>query len=288
MIVVTGATGHLGRHVITGLLEKVPASEIVAAVRTPEKAADLAALGMQVRQADYSQPGTLSSALAGADKVLLISSSDLTSGSDARAVQHQAVVDAAKAEGVKLLAYTSILRADTSALALSKVHKATEENIQASGLPFVFLRNGWYFENQTDALGPALQHGAILGAAGEGRFASALRADYAAAAVAVLSSPGHENTAYELAGDFPYTLAELAAEVSKQAGKTVAYNDLPPEGYQAALESFGLPAVLAAYLVNAELGAAKGELDDSSGDLHRLIGRPTATLADAVAAALRA
>ena len=288
MIVVTGATGHLGHHVIAGLLGKVPASEIVAAVRTPEKAADLAALGVQVRQADYAQPGTLSSALAGADKVLLISSSDLTSGSDARAVQHQAVVDAAKGAGVKLLAYTSILRADTSALALAKVHKATEEAIRASGLPFVFLRNGWYFENQTDALGPALQHGAILGAAGEGRFASAMRADYAAAAAAVLTEPGQENKIYELAGDFPYTLSELAAEVSKQSGKPVAYNDLPPEEYGAALESFGLPAVLASYLVDAELGAAKGELDDSSGDLHRLIGRDTATLANAVAAALKA
>ena len=168
------------------------------------------------------------------------------------------------------------------------MHRATEENIRASGLPFVFLRNGWYFENQTDALGPALQHGAILGAAGEGRFASAMRADYAAAAVAVLTSPGHENKIYELAGDFPYTLAELAAEVSKQSGKPVAYNNLPPEGYQAALESFGLPAVLAAYLVDAEVGASQGALDDVSGELHRLIGRPTATLADAVAAALKA
>lgn len=287
MIVVTGATGNLGRLVIAGLLEKVPASEIIAAVRTPEKAADLAALGVQVRQADYAQPATLSSALAGADKVLLISSSDLTSGSDARAVQHQAVVDAAKAEGVKLLAYTSILRADTSALALAKVHKVTEENIQASGVPFVFLRNGWYFENQTEALGPAVQHGAILGAAGEGRFASASRADYAAAAVAVLTGAGHENKIYELAGDAPYTLAELAAEVSKQSGKPVAYNNLPPQDYQTALEGFGLPTTLAAYLVNADLGAAKGELDGSSGDLHALIGRPTVTLADAVAAALK-
>lgn len=288
MIIVTGATGKLGRLVIKGLLEKVPPAQIVAAVRDPKRAADLAALGVQVRRADYSQPDTLRPALAGADKVLLISSSDLTHESDTRAVQHQAVIDAAKAEGVQLLAYTSILHADTSALALAQVHKATEESIRASGLAFVFLRDGWYFENQTEALGPALQHGAILGAAGDARFASAMRADYAAAAVAVLTSPGHENTAYELAGDFPYTLAELAAEVSKQSGKPVVYNNLPPEGYQAALESFGLPAVLAAYLVNAELGAAKGELDDVSGDLHRLIGRPTATLADAVAAALKA
>ena len=290
MIVVTGATGKLGRLVIAGLLEHVPAAEIVAAVRTPEKAADLAALGVQVRQADYTRPETLRPALAGADKVLLISSSDLTTGSDARAAQHQAVVDAAKDNGVKLLAYTSILKAETSALLLAKVHKATEEAVRTSGLPFVFLRNGWYFENQTDALAPALQHGehgAILGAAGEGRFASAARSDYAAAAVAVLTGPGHENKAYELAGDAPYTLSELAAEVSKQSGKPVAYNNLPPEGYQSALTGFGLPADLAALLVDADVCAARGELDGSSRDMRSLTGRPTVTLAAAVAAALK-
>ena len=288
MIVVTGATGKLGRLVIAGLLEKVPAAEIIAAVRTPEKASDLAALGVQVRQADYTQSETLRPALAGAEKVLLISSSDLTAGSDARAAQHQAVIDAAKEADVKILAYTSILRADTSALTLAKVHKATEGNVRASGLPFVFLRNGWYFENQTEALAPAIQHGAILGAAGEGRFASAARSDYAAAAVAVLTGPGHENKAYELAGDAPYTLPELAAEVSKQTGKTIVYNSLTPEGYQNALVGFGLPADLAALLVDAEVGAARGELDGSSQDMRSLTGRPTVTLAEAVGAALKA
>ncbi len=287
MIIVTGATGKLGRLVIAGLLESVPPAQIVAAVRTPEKAADLAALGVQVRQADYTEPATLRPALAGADKVLLISSSDLGAGSDARVAQHQAVIAAAKGAGIKLLAYTSMLRADTSVLALAKVHKATEENIRASGLPFVFLRNGWYFENQTEVLAPAIQHGAILGAAGEGRFASAARSDYAAAAVSVLTGPGHENKAYELAGDTPYTLSELAAEVSKQAGKPVAYNDLSPEAYQSALVGFGLPADLAGLLVDAEVGAARGELDGPSDDLRALTGRPTITLADAVAAALK-
>ncbi len=285
MIVVTGATGKLGRLVIHGLLEKVPAPEIVAAVRAPEKAADLADLGVQVRRADYSQPETLRSALAGADKALLISSNEL---GGPRLAQHQAVIDAATDAGVGLLAYTSILRADTSPLALAREHKATEENIRASGLAFAFLRDGWYFENQTEALGPAVQHGAILGTAGEGRFASAARSDYASAAVAVLTGPGHENMVYELAGDAPYTLSELAAEVSRQAGKPVAYHNLSPQEYQAALVGFGLPAALAELLVDADLGAAGGALDDSSGDLHRLIGRPTVTLADAVAAALKA
>ena len=284
MIVVTGATGKLGRQVIAGLLETVPASKIVAAVRTPEKAADLAALGVQVREADYTRPETWASALAGADKALLISGSDLSAD---RVAQHQAVIDAAKGAGVTLLAYTSELRADTSPLKLAAAHKETEQNIQNSGLPFVFLRNGWYFENQTAMLGPAIQHGAILGAAGDGRFASAAIADYAAAAVAVLTQPGQENKIYELAGDFPYTMAEMAAEVSRQSGKPVAYNNLLPEGYQNALVGVGIPAFMAEYLVDAEVCAAKGELDDASHTLHTLIGRPTTSLADAVAAALK-
>ncbi len=287
MIAVTGATGHLGRLVIEGLLKTMPASEIIAVVRTPEKAADLAALGVLVRAGDYTQPETLRPELAGADKVLLISSSDLSAGSDARVVQHQAVIDAAKAEGATLLAYTSILRADTSTLALAKVHKETEDIIRESGIPFVFLRNGWYFENQTEALAPAIQHGAIMGAAGEGKFASAGRADYAAAAVAALTLPGQENKIYELAGDTPYTLTELAAETAKQSGKPVAYVNLPAADYQKVLEGFGLPAPLAALLVDAEVGAAQGELDGSSDDMRSLIGRPTMTLAEAVKAAVK-
>ncbi len=285
MIVVTGATGKLGRHVIAGLLEKVPAAEIVAAVRTPDKAGDFAARGVQVRLADYDQPDTLRAAFVGAHKILLISGNELGGG---RIAQHRAVIDAAKNAGATLLAYTSELRADTSALKLAAEHKQTEADIRASGLPFVFLRNGWYFENQTAALGPALAHGGLLGCAGGGRFASAAIADYAAAAVTVLTVSGQEGKIYELAGDTPYTLAELAAEVSKQAGKPVAYNNLPPQDYQNALVGFGLPAFMAEFLVDAELCAAKGELDGSSHDLRELIGRPTVTLADAVAAALRA
>ena len=284
MIAVTGATGKLGRLIVAGLLEKVPASEIVAAVRTPEKAADLAALGVQVREADYDKPDTLASALAGADKVLLISGSDL--GAD-RVAQHQSVIEAAKSVGAALLAFTSELHADSSPLKLAATYQKTEENIRASGLPFVFLRNGWYFENQTAMLGPAIQHGAMIGCAGEGRFASAAIADYAAAAVAVLTSSGQENKIYELAGDFPYTLADMAAEVTNQAGKPVVYTDLPPDAYQNALVGFGLPAFMAELLADAEVGASKGALDDSSGDLHRLIGRSTMTLAGAVAAAMK-
>ena len=282
MIAVTGATGKLGRHVIAGLLEKVPASEIIAAVRNPDKAADLAALGVQVRQADYSKPETLHSALTGADKVLLISGSEVGQ----RIPQHQAVIDAAKNTGVKLFAYTSILRADTSSLMLAAEHKVTEENILASALPFTFLRNGWYFENNTDQLGPALQHGTILGAAGDGRYASASRSDYAAAAVTVLTEPGHENKIHELVGDVPYTLSELAAVVSHQSGKSIAYSNLPPKDYEHTLVGFGVPAVLAHVFVDSDLGAARGEWDSPSRDLHTLLGRPTSTLSEAVTAFL--
>lgn len=282
MIVVTGTTGKLGRHVIEGLLEKVPATEIVAAVRNPEKAADLAARGVEIRQADYTKPDTLRTAFAGAEKLLLISSNEVGQ----RVPQHLAVIAAAKSAGVQFLAYTSVLRADSSTLALAAEHKATEEAIRASGLKFVFLRNGWYVENHTEQLGPAVQRGAIAGAAGKGKFASASRSDYATAAVAVLTSAGHDNKIYELAGDHPFTLAELANEVSRQSGKPVSYNNLSPEQYREVLVGLGIPPAFADILVDSDLGASRGELDSSSNDLHRLIRRSTITLADAVASGL--
>jgi NAD(P)H dehydrogenase (quinone) len=236
---------------------------------------------VEVRRADYARPETLGPALAGADKVLLVSSSEVGQ----RAVQHAAVVRAARAAGVKLLAYTSILHADRSRLALAGEHKATEADIRASGVPHVFLRNGWYFENYTEHLGPALQHGALVGSAGSGRIAAASRADYADAAVAVLTGKV-EKEAYELAGDQPFTLAELAAEVSRHAGKAIAYRDLPPDQYRAVLTGAGLPGPVADMYVDADVWTAQGDLDDASGELRRLIGRPTTPLAEAVRAAL--
>jgi NAD(P)H dehydrogenase (quinone) len=278
MIVVTGATGKLGRDVVKGLLKKVDAAQIIAAVRSPEKADDLARLGVQVRVADYSKPETLTSAFAGARKVLLISSSEI----GIRIPQHQAVIDAAKAAGVERFVYTSFLRADSSILELAKEHKITEANIVASGLPFVILRNGWYLENHTEGLGAALQYGAVIGTAGEGRFASAARSDFAEAAVTALTGNGHEGKVYELAGDLSFTLGELAAEVGKQAGKPVVYNNLSPEALRKAYLGFGLPDMLTGFLIDSDLGAAKGYLDSSSSDLRFLIGRPTVTLSEAV------
>ena len=283
MIVITGATGQLGRLVIQALLQKVPAREIVAAVRSPEKAADLAALGVSVRRADYTDPDSLTTAFAGADKLLLISSSEIGD----RVPQHRAVIDAATRAGVSLVAYTSVLRADTSPLGLAAEHKATEALLRASGLPFVLLRNGWYTENYTASVPAALAHGVVLGSAGQGRIASAARADYAAAAAAVLTLDGQAGRVYELAGDASYTLAELAAEIARQSGKAVEYKDLPEADYKAALIGLGLPAVIADLLANSDVGASAGGLFDDGRQLSRLIGRPTTPLASSVGVAMQ-
>jgi NAD(P)H dehydrogenase (quinone) len=278
-IAVTGSTGQLGRLVIDKLKARVPAGEIIALARDPAKAADL---GVAVRAADYARPETLPPAVAGVDTLLLISSDAIGQ----RLVQHGAVIDAAKAAGVKRIAYTSILRADASPLVLADEHKATEALIKASGLTYALLRNGWYTENYTDSLAGAVAAGALIGASGEGRISAATREDYAEAAAAVIATPDAENRVYELAGDVAFTRAELAAEVSRQTGKTIRYNDLPEAEYARILESFGLPAPLAAILAQSDTGAAQGGLFDDGRQLSSLIGRPTTPLSVAVAAAL--
>lgn len=281
MIVITGATGNLGQHVIASLLESVPAATIIAAVRNPAKAAKLAALGVQVRQADYNDGASLDVAFKGATKILLISSSEVGQ----RAQQHQNVIDAARRAGVALLAYTSVLRADTSPLGLAAEHVITEAAIRASGLPYTFLRNGWYLENHTEHLAPVLEHGIVLGAAQNGRFSSAARLDYAAAASAVLTS-AQPHAVYELAGDQGFTLAEYAAEVARQSGEAIVYKDLPQADFKAALVSVGVPEGFADLLADSDAGAAKGGLEDNGKQLSALIGRPTTSLFDAVKAAL--
>ncbi|GLZ76205.1 NAD(P)-dependent oxidoreductase [Actinorhabdospora filicis] len=279
MIVVTAATGHLGRLVIKGLLDAgVPAGDIVAAVRNPEKATDL---GVATRLADYTRPETLAAAFEGASKVLLISSSTHVD----RPGQHAAVADAAKAAGVEFLAYTSLLRADTNTVGLAPDHKASEEHIAASGLRYTFLRNGWYFENYTQNAAQSLAGGAVYGAALDGKISGATRADYAAAAVAVLLAEDPAEV-YELAGDNGFTLSELAAEYTAQTGTPVSYQDLGQDGYQAALLGAGLPEFVANLLSDADAAVSRGELQYDGGDLAKLIGRPTTTLTEAVAAAL--
>lgn len=284
MIAITGATGQLGRLVITELLKSVPANELVAVARTPDKAADLAALGVQVRRGDYTLPETLADALAGVDKLLLISSSEVGQ----RVAQHANAIAEAKSAGVKLLAYTSILHADATPLGLGDEHRQTEARLAQSGLPFVLLRNGWYTENYAASIPAALQYGVLLGSAGEGRIASAARADYAAAAAAVLLAEAQAGKVYELAGDASYTLSDFAAEIAKQSGKPVAYQDMPPTAFAAALRNAGLPEGVADLLADSDAGASQGSLFDDSRTLSSLIGRPTTPMSEVVRKALAA
>lgn len=283
MYAITGASGQLGRLVIDALLETVPANRIVATVRNPAKARDLEERGVVVREADYKRPETLATAFVGVDKLLLISSTEVTG----RLPLHRAVIDAAGRAGVSLLAYTSMLHANTSPARLAIEHRQTEEVIATSGLPAVILRNGWYAENHLMALPSALEHGAFIGAAKEGRFSSAARKDYAAAAAVVLTTDGHAGKTYELAADHAFTLAQLAAEISRQSGKTVVYNDLAQDAYADVLTSIGLPPELASLLADADVAASRGALFDDGGALARLISRPTTPLESLVATALR-
>ncbi|ELK6654673.1 SDR family oxidoreductase [Citrobacter freundii] len=247
MIAITGATGQLGQHVIESLLKTVPASQIVAIVRNPAKATALSQQGITVRQADYSDEAAFTTALQGIDKLLLISSSEVGQ----RAPQHRNVINAAKAAHVKFIAYA-------------------------------LLRNGWYTENYLASAPAALEHGVFIGAADEGKIASATRADYAAAAARVISEDGHAGKTYELAGDAGWTLSQLAAELAKQSGKKVVYQNLSEADFAAALKGVGLPAGLADMLADSDTGASKGGLFDDSHTLSKLIGRPTTSLADSV------
>jgi NAD(P)H dehydrogenase (quinone) len=283
MIAVTGATGHLGRLVIAALLKKVSAAGIVAVVRNVEKARDIAALGVHVRRADYNQPQAWDDALKGADKVLLISSSEVGQ----RAKQHRSVIDAVKRAGVKLLAYTSVLRCDTSPLGLAAEHRETEARIRASGIPFTLLRNSWYTENYTAGIPGVLAQGAVYGCAGDGRISSASRIDYAEAAAYVLTGENQAGRVYELAGDTSYTLAGLAVEISRQSGKSIGYVNLPEAEYKNVLLKAGLPEAVAALLADSDTGISKGALFDDGHQLSKLIGRPTTSLAAAVAAAMK-
>jgi NAD(P)H dehydrogenase (quinone) len=283
MIAVTGATGQLGRLVIHELLKTQPANSIIAAVRSPEKAEDLADLGVVVRQADYDQPATLATAFNGAKKLLLISSSEIGK----RAAQHSAVIDAANASGVTLIAYTSLLHADTSPLALAQEHVITEQKLAESGVPFVLLRNGWYTENYLASIPSALEHGAFIGAAGNGKIASAPRADYAAAAAAVMASPQDQaGKVYELAGDTAYTLAELAHYLSETTGNTIQYQNLPEAEFAKVLVGAGLPEGFANILADSDAGAATGALFDSSHQLSQLIGRNSKPMTESIKASL--
>lgn len=278
---VTGATGQLGRIVVEKLKAKVSAGDIVALVRSPKKAANL---GVEAREFDYSKPENLTTALAGIEKLLVISSNEVGQ----RAAQHTNIVEAAKKAGVKFIAYTSLLRADTSALSLAEEHLVTEKAIKASGIPYAILRNGWYTENYTGSIGGVLASGVVVGASGEGKISSATRADFAEAAVVVLTTAGHENKTYDLAGDEAYTMAEYAAEISRQTGKNIPYKNLTAVEYANVLVQAGLPEGVAQFLAGTQPPTEKGDLFDDTHQLSKLIGRPTTTLKDAIATALTA
>ncbi len=283
MIAVTGATGQLGQLVIAALRRSIPVSGIVAAVRNGQKAKGLAEAGVDVRLADYNQPQAWDGALRNADRVLLISSSEVGQ----RARQHRSVIAAAKRAGVNLLVYTSVLRADVSPLGLAAEHDETEQMIRASGVPYAILRNGWYTENYTAGIPGALARGAMYGCAGNGRISSAARIDYAEAAAAVLTAENQAGRVYELAGDSSFTLAEFAAEVSRQTGTHVDYVNLSEGEYRAGLMKAGVPEPLAALIADSDTGVSKGALFDESHQLNRLIKRPTTPWSASIAAALQ-
>lgn len=278
MIAITGATGQLGALAVEELLKTIKASELVAIVRNPAKADALAQKGVVIRQADYGDQAALTAALSGVEKLLLVSSSEVGQ----RAAQHRNVINAAKAAGVKFIAYTSLLHADKSPLGLHVEHVETEKMLTDSGIPYALLRNGWYTENYLASAPAALAHGVFIGAAGDGKIASATRADYAAAAARVISTEGHVGKVYELAGDSAWTLSELAAELSKQSGKPVVYQNLSEADFAGALKGVGLPDVFANLLADSDIGASKGGLFDDSHTLSKLIGRPTTPLAESV------
>jgi NAD(P)H dehydrogenase (quinone) len=281
MILITGTSGHLGRLVVQQLAARTDPSTIVATARSLDTIADLAALGAVTRELDYDRPDTIAAALDGVSQVLLVSSSEI----GRRIPQHTAVIDAAASAGVEHIAYTSILRAGTSPLIAAVDHRATEEVLAASGVTTTRLRHGWYIENYTENLAPALEFGVIIGSAGDGRIAAATRADYAAADAAVLLDPSLRGRTYELVGH-AFTMAEYAAVVSAATSREIPYIDLPGDEYRNALLGAGLPEPLAEFLVDADLGIAQGELDADPTILERLAGRPLTGLDATVRAAV--
>ena len=283
MIAVTGATGQLGRLTLAALQRLAPNTPIVAAIRNPAKAQDLKAPNVEIREADYDRPDTLVAAFKGVDKLLLISANEV----GRRLPQHTAATEAARQAGVGFIAYTSILHADRTSLAMAAEHLATERLLAASGIPYALLRNGWYTENETGGLAGVLAHGAFIGSSGEGRYSWAARADYAEAAARVMLGSDQAGRIYELAGDAGVMMSELAAETSRLAGKPIAYANLPEADFAGALRGFGLPEGLAAILADSSAKAGNGGLFDDSHTLSKLIGRPTTPVRETLAAELK-
>lgn len=279
-IAITGATGQLGRLVISKLKEKIPAGNIIALARSAEKAKDLK---VEVREFDYEKPSILKPALTGVDTLLLISASEIGK----RIAQHKNVMQAVKQSSIKWIVYTSLLHADTSSIGLAAEHLESEKMIRDLGIPFTFLRNGWYTENYTGAVPGAIRGGVLLGSAGNGKISGAARADYADAAVAIVTGKNHQNKIYELAGDHFFTLSDLAAEISRQTGKDIPYKNLSESDYTQALIGFGVPEGFAKAIAGWDTSASKNALFDNSHQLSKLTGRPTTPFSVSVAEAIK-
>lgn len=278
MIGVTGATGKLGQLVMQELLKRVEAKELVAIVRSPEKAQSFEAKGVHIRQADYDDPAGLEKALHGIERLLLISANEVGK----RYPQHQNVIRSAQKTGVQWIVYTSLLHADTSLINLAEEHRQTESFLKNAGVPYTFLRNGWYTENYEGTVRSAVEHGALLGSAGSGRIASAARKDYAEAAAHVLTTDGHVGKTYELAGDQAWTMDDLARAISHLTGKNIVYRNLPVEEYADILTNSGIPEDYAKMIADWDRATAEGSLYDDSQTLKQLIGRPTTPLTETI------
>lgn len=276
---ITGATGQLGSLVVEQLKKRGYTDNLVALVRSTEKAKSL---GIEAREFDYNSPESLEKALIGIDRLIFISANEIGQ----RARQHKNVIDAAKKLNVNWVVYTSLLRADSSSLNLADEHLITEQELKNSGLDFTILRNGWYTENYTASIPAAVQNGAFIGSAGDGKISSAARLDYAEALAIVITNTDHKGKVFELSGDESYTLTNLAAELSKQTEKTIPYNNLPEEAYAGILLQVGLPEGLAKGLASWDVSASKGDLFNDNHQLSKLLGRPTTPLSKSISEAL--
>lgn len=274
-IAVTGATGQLGALVIDHLLDRVPASEVVAVVRDAEKARRHADRGVEVRVADYTDRAALESALAGVDRLLLVSGNEIGQ----RTTQHTTVIEAAKAAGVGFVAYTSVLQAEGSPLLVAPEHVETEHVLADSGLPHTLLRNGWYHENYAPSIDAARHTGAVLTSAGDGRVASAARTDYAEAAAIVLTSDAPASV-YELSGDVAWTQDDLASALADVLGTPVDVQQVDSAAHTAALTAAGLDEGTVHFVVTTDGHIAGGHLASTPGDLAALLDRPTTPLVE--------
>ncbi|MGG1679883.1 SDR family oxidoreductase [Neobacillus sp. NRS-1170] len=277
-MLVTGATGKLGTKVVETLLKTVPASHLAVSVRNPEKAAELQARGVEVRQGDFDRPETLDSAFAGIDRLLLISADG---DNETRIRQHTDAVAAAERAGVKFIAYTSLANASETTMFLAPPHVATEAAILKTGIPFSFLRNNWYLENEIPSIQGVLAGAPWVTSAGSGKVGWALQQDYAEAAAAVLAGDGHENTIYELSGK-PVSQEELVSALSTVLGKEIPVQQVDDATYADIMKGAGLPDFLIPFLVGIQKGIRDGALEIESNDFEKLLGRPAISINEAL------